>query len=84
MPPHELHFGRPMSGPLTIEDPILFVGRLTQSFFSQTLTTLHLTKCKNMPLPIFLICPKLREVRLDFVGVTEESYDEYPEEYCSS
>ena len=84
VPPHKLRFGGPMFAPLTIEDPILFVGRLTQSFFSQTLTTLHITECKNVPLPLFLICPKLRDVLLDCVGVTEEGYDEYPEEYCSS
>ena len=67
-----------MFAPFTIEDPILFVGRLTQSFFSQTLTTLHITECENVPLPLFLICPKLKDVFLDCVGVTEEIYDGYP------
>lgn len=77
-PPHKLLFGW-----ATIEDPITVVKRLTQSFFSQTLTTLILDECDNVPLPLFLVCPKLREVVLDGAGVTEESYDKYPDNQCS-
>lgn len=86
MPPHELHFGGHSSfgGPrFIIENPILVVGQLMQSFFSQTLTTLHLTNCKNVPLLLFLICPRLREVLLDHVGVTKKRYDKYPDKQCS-
>jgi len=85
-PPHELHFGghTTLSGEPTfiIEDPILVVGQLMQSFFPQTLTILHLTDCKNIPLPLFLICHRLKEVLLDSARVTEESYDKYPDEQC--
>jgi hypothetical protein len=80
MPPHELHF---TMGLYPIEDPILVVGRLLQSFFSLTLTILHLTGCENMPLPLFLVCPKLKEVRLDRVGTSHQSYDNYPVDQCS-
>ncbi|KAF8881672.1 hypothetical protein CPB84DRAFT_1791534 [Gymnopilus junonius] len=79
MPPYELHFKTPMYCPLILEDPVLVVERLTQSFFSNTLTILHLTGCNNVPLPLFLVCPKLKEVLLDHVGVADESYDLYPE-----
>ena len=86
VPPHELHLGHTtttgMFVSFIIEDPILVVRRLVQSFFSQTLTILHLTKCGNVPLPIFLICPRLREVFLDRVWA-EMSYDEYPDNQCS-
>ncbi|KAF8959421.1 hypothetical protein BDZ97DRAFT_2078100 [Flammula alnicola] len=78
VPPHELHFL-----PFTLEDPILVVGRLMQSFFSQTLTILHLTQGRNVPLPLFLTCPRLREVLLAHVEVAEESYDKYPDKQCS-
>jgi hypothetical protein len=37
----------------------------------------------NVPLPLFLICPRLREVFLDQVGATEKSYDKYPDDQCS-
>ncbi|KAF8959436.1 hypothetical protein BDZ97DRAFT_2078106 [Flammula alnicola] len=83
IPPHELHFGGHAFCPFTIEDPILVVGRLMQSFFSDTLTILHLTQCQNVPLPLFLICPRLREVLLAKVGVAEESYENYPDKQCS-
>jgi hypothetical protein len=82
VPPHELHFGGRISASFTVKDPIHLVRRLTQSFFSQTLTILRLTECKNVPLPIFLICPKLREVSLNHVGAGI-SYDEYPDNQCS-
>ncbi|KIM36039.1 hypothetical protein M413DRAFT_428131 [Hebeloma cylindrosporum] len=83
VPPHTLLFGRFMGYSQIIHDPILVVRWLTQSFFSRTLTVLHLKECKNVPLPIFLICPKLRELSLDQVGATEDTYDEYPDDLCS-
>jgi hypothetical protein len=82
VPPHELYFGGHMLASLTIDDPILVVRRLGQSFFSQTLTILRLTECENVPLPIFLICPRLREVSLDYV-MAEKSYGEFPDNQCS-
>ncbi|KAF8799764.1 hypothetical protein BYT27DRAFT_7200998 [Phlegmacium glaucopus] len=81
MPPHKLH----LSGflhPFIFEDPTLVVGRLMQSFFSETLTVLHLYRCKNVPLTLFLICPRLRATVLDDVEVTE-NYDEYLDKQCS-
>ncbi|KIM36007.1 hypothetical protein M413DRAFT_78788 [Hebeloma cylindrosporum] len=83
IPPHTLLFGEFLGNSLKIDDPILVVRWLTRSFFSQTLTVLHLSDCQNMPLPIFLICPRLREVILDNVGTTEKSYVKYPDELCS-
>ena len=84
VPPHELHFGGHMYASFYVKDPIHLVRRLTQSFFSQTLTVLHITECENVPLPIFLICPKLREVTLDHVRVgARKSYDKYPNKQCS-
>jgi len=79
MPPHELDFNM---GLHAIEDPILVVGQLSQ-FFSQTLTILNLTECNNVPLPLFLVRPKLKKVHLDGVEVGEESYDKYPDEQYS-
>jgi hypothetical protein len=73
--PHKLHFS---TGIYTIEDPVLVVGQLSQSFFSQSLTILHLTECENIPLPLFLAFPKLKEVRLNRVGASQEDYDKYP------
>ena len=81
VPPHELHLGYIFAS-FIIEDPILVVRQLGQSFFSQTLTNLYLTSCENIPLPIFLICPKLRKVFLNHVGA-EMSYGEYPDSQCS-
>jgi hypothetical protein len=83
VPPHELHFGgRMFTSLFIIKDPIIVVRRLAQSFFSQTLTILRLIEFRNVPLPIFLICPRLREVSLDRVRA-EMSYDEYPDNQCS-
>jgi len=82
MPPHELHFGGHPFSSFMIKDPIIAVRQLGKSFFSQTLTILHLTECANVPLPLFLICPKLREVFLDHVGAAEKSYDNYPDDQC--
>ncbi|KAF8805272.1 hypothetical protein BYT27DRAFT_7224951 [Phlegmacium glaucopus] len=65
------------------EDPIIVVGRLIQSFFSETLTVLHLTECRNVPSTLFLICLRLREIFMDHVEVTKENYDTYPNEQRS-
>ena len=84
MSPHEFQlgcFGSPMRS--TIEDPMLVMRQLSESFFSRTLTILHVNSCANVPLPLFLICPRLREVFLDMDGATDKSYDEYPDNQCS-
>jgi hypothetical protein len=83
LPPHELHFGGHSFFSFMIKDPIIVVRQLAKSFFSQTLTILRLTECTNVPLPLFLICPRLREVCLDQVGATEKIYDKYPDDQCS-
>ena len=70
MPPHRLRLIGDWES-FIIEDPILVVGWLMQSFFSQTLTVLDLTYCENVPLTLFLVCPNLKEVCLDGVGVFE-------------
>jgi hypothetical protein len=82
-PPHELHFGGHVFSSFNIEDPILVVRQLAESFFAQSLTILRLTECANVPLPLFLICPRLREVFLDNVGATDKSYYQYPDNLCS-
>ena len=81
-PPHELGLDGIQSFAVKIEDPILLVKRLTRSFFSQTLTSLSLSECRNVPVSIFLICPQLRIVKLDHVAATKQSYDHYPKELC--
>ncbi|KIM35989.1 hypothetical protein M413DRAFT_32032 [Hebeloma cylindrosporum] len=81
IPPHTLILGE-FNSP-RIDDPIFVVKWLMESFFSQSLTVLHLSECQNVPLPIFLICPRLREVILDQVVAAEKSYDKYPDELCS-
>ena len=84
VPPHELHLnGLFTSTIITIEDPLLLMRQLTESFFSQTLTILHVSGCANVPLPLFLICPRLREVFLYRVGATDKIYDKYPDNQCS-
>jgi len=83
MPPHKLHFTGNIVCPYIIEDPILVVGWLIQSFFSETLTVLKLTHCRNVPLTLFLVCPNLKVVRLENVRVFESGGDEYPVEQCS-
>jgi hypothetical protein len=82
MPPNKLHLIGKVN-PFIFEDPILIVGRLMQSFFSETLTVLHLFKCDNVPLTLFFICPRLREVFTDHVEMTKKEYDNYPDEQCS-
>ena len=76
IPPHELH----IIGPYPFEDPILVVRQLAESFFAHTLTILHLVACENVPLPLFLLCPRLKEVLLDTVGHAD---DKHPAEHCS-
>jgi hypothetical protein len=83
MPPHELHFGGYMLSSFMIDDPMLVVRQLTHSFFSPSLTILRLTACGNVPLPLFLISPRLREVFIHEVGGAYPSYDDYPENLCS-
>jgi len=83
VPPHELAIGGWSEIPLKFEDPMLVVRQLTQSFFSQTLTILHVSRCANVPLPLFLTCPRLRVLLLDQVAATEKSYNKYQENQCS-
>ena len=82
IPPHELHF-RGISLYMVIENPLLVTRQLAESFFSQTLTILRLEDILRVPLPLFLICPRLKEVFLDIVEATDKSYDTYPDNYCS-
>ena len=82
MPPHELHFGGHTPNLTVMKDPIIVVRQLAKSSFSQTLTILRLTNFANVPLPLFLICPRLREVFLNHVGATETSYHSYPDDQC--
>ena len=80
MPPHELHF----SGFWTyfiIED--LVVGWLMQSFFFQTLTVLDLYFCEDVPLSLFLVCPNLRKLYLDYVEGFDPINSEYHDTQCS-
>ena len=86
MPPHELHLGGHMysfNPSFMFKDPIIVVQQLARSFFSQTLTILRLTQCANVPLPLFLICPRLREVFLNQVSAAEKFYDTFPDDQCS-
>ena len=84
MPPHELHFSGKSFFSHMIKDPILIARQLAQSLFSQTLTILRLTDCGNVPLPLFLICPRLREVLLDKVrAASYPIYDKYLSNLCS-
>ena len=82
MPPHKLHLSG-LSYSFIFEDPICAVERLMKSFFSQTLTVLYLTHCKNVPLTLILVCPNLKEVYLDNVEVFDSRVDEYPDTQCS-
>ena len=63
---------------------MLVVRQLAGTFFSQTLTILHVSECENVLLPLFLIFPRLREVMLDQVGATDKNYDKYRDEQCSN
>ena len=81
MPPYELRFRGWWVGSI-IEDPIFLIRQVTESFFSQTLTILCVRNIANVPLPLFFICPRLREVVLERVG-PDNSYDKYPINQCS-
>ena len=84
MPPHELHLGVHIHiSPFIIEDSIFVTRQLGESFFSQTLTVLHISECANFPLLLFLICPRLRVVFLNNVGATDMSHDKYADSQCS-
>jgi hypothetical protein len=90
MPPHVLEFSGLIPVGAAIVEGTLFVFRqfvirqLAESFFSQTLTILRLSAIADVPLPLFLICPKLREVFLGRVDATDKSYyDKYPDSHCS-
>ena len=83
MPPHKLRITGPARSYTTIDDPVLVVGWLMHSFFSQTLTVLDITNCRNVPLTLFIVCPNLREVYLDDVKVSESRDAEYPDTQCS-
>ena len=78
--PHALHL-YVCKGETGFEDPVLVIGRLLQSFFAHSLTVLNLNCCKQAPLCLFLVCPRLKEVLLDYV-VAEKSYDQYPDHCC--
>ncbi|KIM47024.1 hypothetical protein M413DRAFT_23319 [Hebeloma cylindrosporum] len=80
--PHALRLGRLMGDPTVLDDPIVVVRWFTQSFFSQSVTVLHLDACRNIPLPIFLSFPRLREVFLDHARTSEKTYDQYPDDLC--
>ena len=84
MPPHELHVtgSGVMRASSIIEDNVPIMRQLRKSFFSQTLTVLHVIGCANVPLSLFLSLPRLRELILDRV-VAAESYDKYPDDQCS-
>ncbi|KIM41139.1 hypothetical protein M413DRAFT_445854 [Hebeloma cylindrosporum] len=83
VPPHEIRFSRTHgTGIRSIFNPLLVVRSLTQSFFSQTLSVLHLKECTGVPLSLFLICPRLRQVSLEHCSA-ETSYDEFPDNLCS-
>ena len=82
MPPHVLHFNGSL-GTAIVENPMFVMRQLAESFFSQTLTTLCVEDIANVPLPLFLICPRLREVVLERVGAADKSYDKYPISQCS-
>ena len=82
MPPHELHFSGSMDAAI-VEDPMFVVRQLTELFFSQTLTILCVEDIANFPLPLLLICPRLREVTLERVGTTDKSYNKYQIDQCS-
>ncbi|KIM43197.1 hypothetical protein M413DRAFT_397963 [Hebeloma cylindrosporum] len=82
VPPYALRLSPMVGDSWILDDPILVVRWFTQSFFSQSLRVLHLDNCKNIPLPIFLISPGLREVFLDVVGTAEKSYDQYSDDLC--
>ncbi|KIM41140.1 hypothetical protein M413DRAFT_159898 [Hebeloma cylindrosporum] len=83
VPPQEIRFGHmELTRFWSIRNPVFVVRSLTQSFFSQTLRVLYLEDCEDIPLLLFFICPRLREVSLeDCFG--KESYDEYPANLCS-
>ena len=85
-PPRELNFsGLGTVSPTvssTIKDPTFLTRQLAESLFSQSLTILRFSNIANVPLPLFLICPKLREVFLNNVEASGESYDSYPDVLC--
>ena len=82
MPPHELHLGGLLNPSSFIEDLMPVTRQLAESFFSQTLTILRVGEYVNVPLPLFLICPRLSEVILEQVGANDKSF-EYPVNQCS-
>ena len=78
IPPYEFHLSGSVAEPILDGDHMFLMRQLTESFFSQTLTILWVKCIPNVPLPLFLIYPRLREVILELVGATDNSYDKYP------
>ena len=78
VPPYELYLIGERAIPLSFADPVLVVRQLTQSFFSQSLTNLRV-KCARVPLTLFLLCPRLRNLDVDMVEAAEKSYAKYPD-----
>ncbi|EAU89954.1 hypothetical protein CC1G_08436 [Coprinopsis cinerea okayama7 len=61
------------------QHPDMLVGKMIRTFFASSLVVLHLFHCTDVPPPILLVCPNLKELTLVRVSrintVTEEGMD---------
>ncbi|KAF4611861.1 hypothetical protein D9613_004341 [Agrocybe pediades] len=83
-PPNELVIQGSLYYPSVFYDDRFFIARLSQSFLPRTLTTLRLVDCRDVPLTIITMLPRLKSLYLDDVEAREKDYPEYGSELLGS
>ncbi|KAF9561637.1 hypothetical protein CPC08DRAFT_735499 [Agrocybe pediades] len=76
-PPNELILEGALYKPVVFSDIYFFTTRLSQSFFPGTLTTLRLWECRDVPLTIITMLPRLKILYLDTIEAGKEDCSEY-------
>ncbi|KAF4611446.1 hypothetical protein D9613_004334 [Agrocybe pediades] len=84
IPPNELILEGSWYKPVVFSDIHFFTTRLSQSFFPGTLTTLRLWECRDVPLKIITMLPRLKNLYLDAIEAGKEDCLEYGDELLGS
>ncbi|KAF4611854.1 hypothetical protein D9613_004348 [Agrocybe pediades] len=83
-PPNELVLEYFLYHPVVFRDVRFFIRRLSQSFLPRTLTTLRLRQCRDVPLTIITMLPRLKSLYLDDSEAREKDYPAYGSELLES